>query len=125
MMHDDLNEEIKKLKYHISILAQTVDYQSYPVESLILSMDWTQDELNDAHDIFDKWDKVLRSGGKITPSEFEWDFKEKFNLSYQSVKSVVNAFYKNDQWTNVCEAFVDGMGPHPSVEYLGIANREK
>lgn len=125
MDNQEVSDQIEKIKFHISLLSDTIDYQAHPVELLVLSKDWGREELEQAHDIFDKWDKILREGGKIKQHEFECDFQDKLGIGYQGVKSVVNAFYKNDQWTDVCEAFVDSMGPHPSVEYLAIARREK
>jgi hypothetical protein len=125
MSDQETRDEIDKLKYHISVLTETIDYNSHPVELLILSMDWGRKELNAAHDIFEKWDKILRNKGEIDQSNFESDFEDRLGLSYQRVKSVVLAFWKNDQWTDVCEALVDSMGEYPSVEYLVIKNRQK
>lgn len=125
MENSEISNQIEKIKFHIGLLADAIDYQAHPVELLVVSKDWSREDLDAAHDIFDKWDKIIRDGGKINHREFEFDFQDKLGVGYQGVKSVVNAFYKNDQWTDVCEAFVDSMGPHPSVEYLAIARREK
>lgn len=125
MTNEELAAAIEKLQYQISVIADTIDYDTNPVELLILSMNWDRKELNKAHDIFEKWDKILNEGGAVNQHQFESDFDRELGVSYQGVKSVVRAFYRNDQWTDVIEAFVDGMGPHPSVEYLSIKRREK
>ena len=125
MTNEETAAALVKLQYQMSVIADTIDYDDHPVELLILSMNWDRSDLNRAHDIFEKWDKVLQAGGSVDQHEFEHDFDRELGISYQGVKSVVRAFYKNDQWTDVIEAFVDGMGPHPSVEYLSIKRREK
>jgi hypothetical protein len=124
-MEDEIQAQIEKIRYHIEMLAETVDYRNHPVESLVLSLNWSRNELDTAHDIFDEWEKRLDAGEAITPHGFENDFSERLELNYQLVKTVVNAFYRNGQWTAVCEAFVDSMGDSPSVEYLAIKRRER
>jgi hypothetical protein len=98
-----LEQEINKLKYQMRILISTVDSDKYPVESLILSLNWDDDDLDAAHDIFEKYDnKIEAKEENISWSMFENDLKNRFNLGYQSVKSIIIAFYKNDQWVEVC-----------------------
>lgn len=121
----NIDEQLEKIRFQIETLSQAVSWEDHPVESLILSLDWDRDDLNKAHDIFEAWEKRISQGEQISSPAFEADFREKLGIGYQSVKSVVNAFWRNDQWVDVCEAFVDSMGPHPSVEYLPIANRDR
>jgi hypothetical protein len=125
MTNDEMMEVIQKLLYQVSILGQTIDYEKYPVESLIMGMNWGREDLDKAHDIFERWDNRLEKGEKISSGEFEADFQRELNISYQGLKSIVLAFYRNSQWTNVCEAYVDSFGKSPSVEYHSIMRREK
>lgn len=121
----EIEKEIAKMQYQIDLLARTIDYKAYPIENLVLSLDWSSSDLEKAHDIFEKWDKVLDAAGKVDHFDFESDFEDKLGVGYQTLKGVVNAFYRNGQWTDVCEAFVDSMGDNPSVEYLAIKRRER
>lgn len=121
----EMAEIIEKLVYHVSLLGQTIDYEKHPVEALILSMDWSRADIDKAHDIFERWDKRLEKGGAMSTSEFESDFNRELGISYQGLKSVILAFYRNHQWTNVCEAYVDAFGTSPSVEYHSIMRRER
>ena len=57
--------------------------------------------------------------------EFEQDFNDELGVSYQGLKSIVRAFYRNGQWTTVCEAYVDSMGDSPPIEYHAIQRRER
>lgn len=99
----NIEKEIEKLKYQISILASTIDYDKFPVENLILSLNWDDNDLNAAHDIFEKYDQQLEENKpNISWSALEKELENKFNISYQTVKSIVRAFYKNGQWSAVC-----------------------
>ncbi|MBM7329224.1 DUF1878 family protein [Agrobacterium sp. S2] len=125
MENREIIEAIEKLRYQVSILGQTIDYEKHPVESLIMEKNWGESELDTAHDIFEKWDQKLESGEDISKYEFEAEFNEKLGVSYQGLKSIILAFYRNNQWTNVCEAYVDSFGGSPSVEYHSIMRRER
>lgn len=94
-------EEINKLKFQMQMIGESIDYKEYPIQSLILSYDWSQEELNTAYDIFDEIEKELEEG-KNNSHKLEILFNERLGLGYQSVKSVVNAFYRNGQWMSTC-----------------------
>jgi hypothetical protein len=125
MTNEEMAEIITKLVYRLDIVGQTIDYEKYPVEALILSMNWSQADLDKAHDIFERWDQRLENGGAMSTGEFENDFNRELGISYQGLKSVILAFYRSHQWTNVCEAYVDTFGKTPSVEYHSIMRRER
>ena len=119
----EMTEIIEKLVYQVKQLGTTIDYEKHPVEALILSNNWGPADLDKAHDIFERWDERLEKGEAMNTSEFEGEFNRELNISYQGLKSVILAFYKNHQWTNVCEAYVDAFGATPSSEYRSIARR--
>ena len=121
----EMAEIIEKLAYHVSLLGETIDYEKHPVEALILSMNWGRADIDKAHDIFEQWDKRLEQGGAMSTSKFESDFNRELGISYQGLKSIILAFYRNHQWTNVCEAYVDAFGTSPAVEYHSIMRRER
>lgn len=125
MTNDEMVETIKKLIYHVSLIGETIDNENYPVESLILSMNWSRADITKAHDIFERWNKRLENGEKMSTAEFERDFDTELGVGYQSLKSIILAFYKNYQWTNVCEAYVDAFRGSPSIEYHSIMRRER
>ena len=125
MNDEEMLEAIEKLRYQVSILGQTIDVDAYPVEGLILERDWGPSELDKAHDIFENWDNRLEAGEEMNTGEFEQEFAQSLGVSYQGLKGVIRAFYKNGQWTNVCEAYVDSFGGFPAVEYHSIMRRER
>lgn len=119
----DLLNEIEKIKYQLRIIAQTVDYDAHPVEALILSMDWSEGDINRAHDIFEKYDKKMDDGEKVNWMQFESELENEFKIGYQTVKSIVLAFYRNHQWTNVCHAYAMSFEPNAPVEFHQITRR--
>ncbi|SEN55092.1 hypothetical protein SAMN04488077_12026 [Roseovarius tolerans] len=125
MTEVEIIQAIEKLRYHVRILGESIDYDKHPVEALILGNDWGPKDLDQAHDIFEGWDKRLEKGEEMNSGSFEHAFKERLGVSYQGLKSIILAFYSNDQWTNVCEAYVDSFGKNPSVEFAMIARRER
>lgn len=125
MNEESLTLQIEKLKYHVRLLADTVNYEEYPVEALVLQKDWSYEDLNRAHDIFEKWEKKLDQDEPMNQYQFEADFDEALGVNYQGLKSIVRAFYRNGQWVTVCEAYVDSMGAAPPIEYHSIMRRER
>lgn len=125
MTNDEIIAAIKKLRYQVSIIAQTIDHDKHPVEALVLNMDWESEDLTKAHDILERWDQRLEKGEDLSAGEFEQDFDRELGISYQGLKSIILAFYRNGQWTNVCEAYVDSFGKSPAVEYHSIMRRER
>jgi len=120
---EELVASVEKLKYHVQILGDTIDYQSHPVESLILSMDWGDGDINRAHDIFEKYDDKLAAKENVEWGEFENELKSEFNIGYQTVKSIILAFYKNHQWTNVCYGYAMSFEPYTPVEFHQITRK--
>lgn len=125
MTNEEIAETVEKLKYHISILGQTIDHERHSVEALIIENDWSQTQLNKVHDLFEKWEKFLEAGQQMQQSSFEIDFNNELDISYQDLKSIILAFYRNSQWTNVCEAYVDSFGGSPPIEYHSIMRRNR
>lgn len=125
MNNEDIIREIEKLKYKVQVLSQAVDYEKHPVEALILENDWNRGDINRVHDIFEKWEKKLDAGTKMSSFDFENDFERELGVSYQGLKSIILSFYRNGQWTNVCEAYVDSFEGAPSMEYHSIMRRER
>jgi len=98
----NIENEIEKLKFQIQTIGETIDYEKYPLQDLIISFDWSRNDLNKAHDIFEEYDKKLYKTKEFNSVEFEHRFRDDFSIGYQEVKSIINGFYKNGQWTNIC-----------------------
>lgn len=109
--------EIEKIKFHIKLISESIDTRDHPIPSLVISKDWSEDDLDAAHDIFQKFDEKLESGADVNWVEFEGDFKKRFGMSYQGLKSVVLAFFWNGQWSGVCHAYAT---EHHCVEFSEI-----
>jgi hypothetical protein len=114
--------ELDKIKFHIQMLGESIDSQEYPIASLVISMDWDGDDLNRAHDVFEKYDNMLEAKEEVNWTAFEKELKDTFNIGYQTVKSIILAFYRNHQWTEVCTLYAMS---HMCVEFHEIARDNK
>lgn len=113
----EISKEINKLKYQIQLLANAIDSERYPIEVLVIELDWDRDDLDAAHDIFEEYDKKIKKGEEVNWVKFELDIKNKFNIGYQTVKSIILAFYENHQWIDVCKGYAK---QHDVVEFKEI-----
>ena len=90
------NEELDKLRYHIRLIGEALSsliLDGADIKSqtpLVIERNWTEDDLNKAHDIFD----AHYNDGEIDLSGFEAELKQTFGISYQTVKSIVLAFFR-------------------------------
>lgn len=101
----DLQLQINKLKYQMSLVGESLDSREHPIATLVIEMDWNEEDLDKAHDIFEKFEGILESGDEPNWYEFEQEFNQKFGISYQTLKVVVLAFHRNFQWIHVCEVY--------------------
>jgi len=97
--------DLEKIKYHIALLAESLDAREHPIEKLVVSLDWSEKDLDTAHDIFQKYDELLEKKEVIIWGGFEHDFHSQLQIGYQTLKLVVLAFFRNDQWVDVCRAY--------------------
>lgn len=111
-----MSTDLEKIKYHIRMLAEALNFKEHPIPYLVVEFDWDDKNLNRAHDIFEKYDNLLTEGKNPSWRDLEKELKVEFNIGYQSVKSIVNAFYWNSQWTDVCIWFAKGQEPTCPVE---------
>ena len=116
----EIARELEKLKYQVRTIGETIDYRAHPVEALILSLDWGEGDIDRAHDIFEKYDNKLEANEAVNWHEFEHELGDAFGIGYQTVKSIVLAFYDNHQWTNVCYGYAMSFEPTTPIEFHRI-----
>lgn len=122
-MTDQLQKQIDKLAYHVKLLSEAMDHRENPIASLVISMNWDDEQLNKAHDIFEKYDKKIHDKEiNINWRGFEMELREVFNIGYQTVKSIVLAFFDNNQWESVCFEYAKAF---ECVEFHRITRPKK
>lgn len=104
-MTDSIQKQLDKLKYQLHLLGEAVDHREYPIPSLVLSLDWDDEDLNKAHDIFEQYDNKMEDGKEVNWRAFEMELRDTFGIGYQTVKTIILAFFDNGQWENVCTAY--------------------
>ena len=112
--------ELEKMKYHIRLLAETIDFENSPIPCLVIGMDWAEEDLTRAHDIFERYDDALRNGTSVSWQRFQSELCNAFNIDYQRVKTIVLTFFENDQWRDVCTQYAKA---YECVEFWGILGR--
>ena len=120
MSIEEIQQELKKIRYQIRILGETIDHERYPVEGLIMSMDWSENQIGRAHDIFEEYDNKLNAKQNVNWTNFELALRNEFNIDYQTVKSIILAFYQNHQWVDVCKGYAMSFEPTTPVEFHRI-----
>lgn len=111
---------IEKLEFHVKLLAESSDYMKNPIASLVIDFNWSEQDLNCAHDIFEKFDEKIRNEQEINWKELEIEFNTKLKISYQCLKSVILAFNRNGQWIDVCYGYVSHFGESVPLELKSI-----
>jgi hypothetical protein len=104
-MSETVQKQLDKLRYQLRLLGETIDHREYPIPALVLELDWDDCDLNRAHDIFEKYDTKLEASEEINWRAFEMELRDTFGIGYQTVKSIVLAFFDNSQWQSVCTAY--------------------
>lgn len=111
-----IEDRLAKLEFQVRLLAESLNPEESPIASLVIGFNWSEQELDAAHDIFEKFDGLLTNEEDINWHEFESDFKSRFGMSYQAVKSVILAFYANGQWEDVCRSYALSFGDSVPIE---------
>lgn len=101
----------------MQLVSETLDHRKNPIASLVLSMNWGEEELDLAHDLFEEVDTLLQKNEEVNWAKFEGEFSEKLGIGYQGVKSIVLAFFRNYQWVNVCVTYAR---KHKCIEFHEI-----
>lgn len=112
---------LEKLEFHVKLLAESLNHTENPIASLVVDFNWSSQDLDCAHDIFEMFDNKIREKSEINWHDLEREFSRKLNISYQGLKSVVLSFNRNGQWTEVCHAYAASFGDSVSLELKSIA----
>lgn len=112
---------LEKLEFHVKLLAESLNHTENPTALLVVDFNWSSQDLDSAHDIFEMFDNKIHESEKINWQDLEKEFSEKLNISCQELKSVVLAFYRNGQWTEVCHAYASSFGNSVPLELKSIA----
>jgi len=96
----DVERELGKLKYHVKLLGSAIDWRENPTAAMVIQLDWSEEDLDRAEDIFEKYDQLLENDRSIHGLEKE--LKDTFGIGYQTVKTIILGFWRNSQFPDVC-----------------------
>ena len=113
----ELERELKKVRFQLQEIGRFLGPQGAETVSLLIEKNWGEEELTAAHDIFEKYDTQLQDQEKLNWVQFEADFRNELNVSYQGLKSVVLTFFRTGYWEDICLAYAK---EHPVSEFSEI-----
>jgi hypothetical protein len=108
---DNLENEVAKLRFQIKLISETIDRDENPILHLAVFLNWSEEDLEAAHNIFEEYSQKPDLIG------FERQLKERFDIDYQQVKRIILAFYRTGQHEDVCERYAKD---HPVTEFHEI-----
>jgi hypothetical protein len=100
-----LPDAVQRLQFQMKLVGEALDHREHPIASLVISLNWSEQDLEAAHDIFERYDHLLEENKSPQWGQFEHELRDRFSISYQSVKWIILAFYHNGQWTSVCQEY--------------------
>ena len=104
----DIEKELKKVKFHLGWILDEIgelNERDTPISWLITERDWDEDDLQKAHDIFEKYDNALQNGADVDWGDFEAELYKTLYIGYPAVKSIILVFFRADKWGNVCRQY--------------------
>ena len=113
--------ELEKCKYHISLIKETIDSESHPIPSLVIEMDWTEDDLDAAHGIFERY-RVRQNEGSVSSYGLERALRNKFDIGANTAKSIILAFFRARKCVDVCTEYAKA---NPCAEFDEILKRQQ
>ena len=119
-----LKDQLEKMQFHIKLLRETIDYEKYPISSLVIDLNWSSNDLNIAYDIFEKFENKIKHAEKsLTHIDMQVEFEERLNINYQDLKLVVLSFFYNNQFTEVCVEYAQSFGKLIPIEVKCILEK--
>ncbi|WP_417453889.1 hypothetical protein [Kiloniella sp.] len=117
----NIDDEIEKLKFQVEMLGQAVDFEKFPITSLVFEFGWNKDQLDAVYNCFEEAENLLDDDSdSFNHAWFEQLFHKSVGVGYQGLKAIVLSFYREQRYMNVCVAYVKSMGERVSVEYHRI-----
>jgi hypothetical protein len=76
-----------------------------PLESLIIDLDWDEDDFETVQRIFKEYDGRIREKTEPVLLGFGARIRERFGIDHQDLKQIILAFWRCNLWKNVCEEY--------------------
>ena len=119
----NIEKELKKVKFLLHWIRHEIGDLSEtdtPISWLIEEMDWAEEDLHQAHDIFEKYDDILRNGEDVDWRYFEGELYTTLSVGQSSVKYLILAFFRSGKWERVCKQYTRARAFVGSEEILAV-----
>ena len=98
-----MNDEIEKIKYHISTLAQSVKFIS--IDGLAVEFNLSKQEFDELLEICDEFERQIDEQKTFHYYEFEGILKDKFGIDYQDIKTLISNFIEYGHFTHLAYVY--------------------
>lgn len=107
----------KRIRFQLKTLAETIDEYKFPIEKLILRLDWDQQDLAWTENHFKTFDELLKNNLPLNWAAFEQGLVNHFGIGYDTVEEIVLAYSRTGRWSSVCAAY---KRVHPEKKRIRI-----
>lgn len=122
-----MNDEITKIKYHISTLKDSVDFKS--IDGLAVELNLSQQEFNKLLEICDEFEKQLDDEKIFNVEKFESVLKNEFRIDYHDIKFIIAEFIEHNRFTHLAYTYEftnrSGARDYIKAKYNKLAQGEE
>lgn len=119
----NIEKELKKVKFLLGWIRHEIgdlNERDTPISWLIEEMDWDEEDLRKAHDIFEKYDDMLKNGEDVDWYDFEAELYTTLSVGQSSVKYLILAFFRSEKWERVCKQYTSARAFVGGEEILTV-----
>jgi hypothetical protein len=103
----DIENQIAKMRFQIKTIGSTIDFVEHSIPSIIMELDWDDEDFRDANKILNDYEQLIKSSMTVDWDEFETKLCKRFNIARPAVKAIILAFLRNRQYLGVCESYAN------------------
>lgn len=98
-----MNDEIAKIKYHISILKDNVKMAN--AASIALELDFSKQQIDRLEEICDKFERQIDDEKTFNVEKFESVLKDEFHIDYHEIKFIIAEFIEHERFTHLAYTY--------------------
>ncbi len=111
-----MNNEIEKLKYHISTIKDSVEFIN--IDGLAVKMDLSKEQFDRLCRICEEFERKIENEKVFNFYEFEGVLKDEFGIGYQGVKTIIDNFIEYNYCVELAYIYTL-LAPNPLSYIVG------
>lgn len=122
-----MNDEIAKIKYHISILKDSVNFKS--IDGLAVELNLSQQGFDRLLEICDEFERRIDDEQIFNVEEFESVLRNEFHIGYHEIKFIIAEFIERNRFTHLAYTYEftnrSGARDYIKAKYNNLAQGEE